>query len=124
MIRSTVDTAMKLDLTGVLSKRIVLENTLVGWHKFVHEVFYLVANWQGTTISRVYANKGLLRFVAESESDIQQSILNRLTQSIAKDSALCCVVCGQHGYRRKLEEGWPCLCKEHYIEYANDEAGT
>lgn len=124
MIRSTVDNALKLDLTGSLSKSTVLEHTLVGWHRFVHEVFFLAASLRDVTITRVYANKGLIRFVGESHSDIQQSIFNRYTQSIAKDSALCCVVCGQHGYRRKLEEGWPCLCKEHYIEYANDEAGT
>lgn len=124
MIRSTVDNALKLDLTGTLSKRIVLEHTLVGWHRFIHEVYYLVESLRDITITRVYVNKGLLRFVGHSDSEIQQSLFNRLTQSIAKDSALCCVVCGQHGYRRKLEEGWPCLCKEHYIEYANDEAGT
>ena len=122
MIRSIVDRAMQLDLTENIFKRTVTESTLVGWHKFVQEAFFLATVMGDTTISRVYVNKGLLRFVGVSESPIQQSLFNRLSQSIAKDSALCCVVCGQHGYRRKLEEGWPCLCKEHYIEYANDQA--
>jgi hypothetical protein len=122
MIRSVVDSALTLDMSTNITKRDVCENTLVGWHKFIQEAFYLVSALRDTKITRVYVNKGLLRFVGESDSPMEQSIFNRLSQSIAKDSALCCVVCGQHGYRRKLEVGWPCLCREHYIEYANAEA--
>jgi len=121
MIRKQVDTAVTLDIVNP-SKGEVLKNTLVGWHEFVHHAFYLISLFRGATYTRIYISKGLLRFVGLAQNPLEQSLLDRFSQSIAKDTALRCMICGQRGYRRKLEMGWPCLCTEHYIEYANDEA--
>lgn len=64
--------------------------------------------------------KGLLRFeiVSEWTTELDRKLINRICQSIASSSAQICMECGKHGFRRKNEVGWPCLCSTHYIEYA------
>lgn len=122
MFKQTVQQVLTLDYsTIILDKQDILEKTLPGWHRLVHELWYLLDRLDSVIVTRVWVDKGLLRIEGGSTRLIENSLFERVAQSIAKDSALTCLVCGQRGYRRKMETGWPCLCREHYIEYVNDD---
>ena len=67
----------------------------------------------------LHAENGLLRITARSSDPLDTDIMKQVSQYIARQSARTCMVCGKFGYRRKMESGWPCLCRDHYILYAN-----
>jgi len=61
---------------------------------------------------------GLLRFDGTGDT-ITAYMFNAIAQKIAKDSATVCMRCGKVGYRRKFEDGYPCLCADDYVWYVN-----
>jgi hypothetical protein len=91
-----------------------------GWQGLVNEMFWCWATMRMIPENRPQASiaKGLLRFTAEYGESKDQKLFNRVAQSIASSSATVCMMCGKHGFRRKNEIGWPCLCTTHYTEYA------
>jgi hypothetical protein len=92
-----------------------------GWRNLVGEILHFVTIMWNDSIKLTFKiEKGLLRFDIESDktSEHDRKIINRICQSIASSSARICMECGKHGFRRKNEQGWPCLCTAHYIEYA------
>jgi hypothetical protein len=97
----------------------------IGWQLLAEEMWFafqlMRVSKQDVLTFRI--EKGLLRFEIESEltSETDRKLINRICQSIASSSARICMECeppGKHGFRRKNEQGWPCLCTTHYIEYA------
>src|SRR5574338_1083407 len=74
------------------------------------------------SVDRVWVEKGLLRFHGHSEMPHNRhhnKLFDCVAQQIAKASSMVCMVCGDKGFRKKTEIGWPCLCEPHYIEYVN-----
>lgn len=63
---------------------------------------------------------GLLRILAHCDLDkVYVSLWEMVSQQTARKTALVCMLCGKKAYRRKREEGMPCLCKLHYVAFVN-----
>jgi hypothetical protein len=101
----------------------VLENAPlvipVGWSNLWSKGYAMIERLNGSFVRCFRDNKGLFRIKGTSNNSFDEMLIKRLLQTIAKDSALICMECGQPGFRRKMETDWPCLCKSHYIEYVN-----
>lgn len=106
----------------------------IGWQYLAEEMWFAFQHFKVSDkdVLSFKIEKGLLRFEIESEwtTELDRKLINRICQSIASSSARICMECeppGKHGFRRKNEEGWPCLCTTHYIEYvtqlSNQENG-
>lgn len=90
-----------------------------GWQELVDQAFGLIDLMPDSQITRISAEKGLLRIVGECKLEQNQVIFDKFAQALARDSATMCMKCGKRGFRRKEEEGWPALCGVHYVEYVN-----
>lgn len=99
-----------------------------GWEQLIQPLRFfwmLVSGSPFKTFFRIRFRlvKGILRSsliddgqeIAEPISDL----FNRIAETVSRDSAVICMVCGDRGNRRKHEQYWPSLCKMHYIQYAN-----
>jgi hypothetical protein len=80
-------------------------------------------------IDRLTYNKGVLRIHLKNQAkdELDGRIAKWICSAVAKDSAQTCMITGKYGIRRKSYDGWPCLSKEVFIEYANqyeDNNGT
>jgi hypothetical protein len=89
-----------------------------GWQKFWDIVEYL-ATLITVDLKSVKIAQGLFRIDGTCEDEIGQTLFNRVVQSIARDSATSCMVCGNRGFRRKSEALKPALCGTHYVDYLN-----
>jgi hypothetical protein len=89
-----------------------------GWHFFIDQIMRY-GDLVNCSITDISVDKGLLRIHGSCSLDSDQQLFNRLSQSIARDSATTCMICSRRGFRRKKEVGWPSLCGTHYIEYVN-----
>lgn len=98
----------------------------IGWREknIGDELKVLEALFFRTPFDRppVYSIKlsmGLLRILADTGVPLYDSLWEMVSQQTARQSALICMVCGSKAFRRKIVKGMPCLCKQHYVEYAN-----
>jgi hypothetical protein len=90
-----------------------------GWVSLWAVILRLTGYIDNCTLVKMGIEKGLLRTEFKCENQTDQNLLNLISNSIARESTLKCMVCGKWGRRRKLEEGMPCLCGHHYTEYVN-----
>lgn len=111
-----------------------------GW-KFIISPLYILENLYRVRSSNqaglfsVGLVKGILRVKLIQHPQIPERLedfplridmFNRVAESVARDSANKCLVCGDRGNRKKTEKYWPSLCNKHYIQYVNylDEHGS
>jgi hypothetical protein len=90
-----------------------------GWLPLHNTVQEACAYLNGLIQSVRRDDRGLLRIEYSAVDFTSSDLLRRICETITRDSAVTCMVCGKRGFRRKLESGWPCLCRDHYIIYAN-----
>jgi hypothetical protein len=95
----------------------------IGWKKFARVIetasFLTYDLPQLKHHVHVKIEKGLLRISSALRSENYQEVFNRVSNSVARDTSLVCMVCGKRGHRRKEEVGWPSLCTTHYVQYVN-----
>lgn len=89
-----------------------------GWKNLLGPVFLITQNLDDVFLSIVKVEKGLLRAYAGGRDDLID-LVERVSQSVARESAVICMVCGHRGVRRKHEPYSPSLCEMHYIQYIN-----
>jgi hypothetical protein len=119
-----VQKALKTDICAIGVSILIddLRELPVGWHRMGR--IYLTAVWAlDGNVSRLYIEKGILKADAHSDDPLKNEAIKWLTQQMAKVSSLSCMlVPGKRAYRRKEYEGWPCICGERFIVYANELA--
>jgi hypothetical protein len=117
-----VQKAIKLDIhpeNKVISKEDLVQLP-IGWQKMGLVYFTAVLALDGT-IRQLYIEKGILKADAGSDDPITNEAIKWLTQQMAKVSSLSCMlVPGKRAFRRKEYNGWPCICGERFIVYANE----
>lgn len=121
-----VQKAIKLDIHYPEGRRELIKTDIellpIGWQKMGLVYFTAVLALDGT-IRRLYIEKGILKADAGSDDPITNEAIKWLTQQMAKVSSLSCMlVPGKRAFRRKEYEGWPCICGERFIVYANELA--
>ena len=109
-----------LDPEGAPLCRVDIAQLPTGWRRMGLVYFTAVLALDGK-IERLYIDKGILKAVAYSDDPTKNEAIKWLTQQMAKVSSLSCMlVPGKRAYRRKEYEGWPCICGERFIVYANE----
>ena len=117
-----VQKAIKLDIhpeNRVISKEDLVQLP-IGWQK-MGEIYLTAVLALDGKIERLYIKDGLLKAVAYSDNPVCNEAIIWLTQQMLKVSSLSCMlVPGKRAFRRKEYEGWPCICGERFIVYANE----
>jgi hypothetical protein len=90
-----------------------------GWVSIWSIIQRLTGYIDNCTLIKAGIEKGLLRTEFKCENQTDQNLLNLVSQAVARESSMKCMVCGEWGRRRKLEDGLPCLCGKHYTDYVN-----
>jgi hypothetical protein len=120
-----VQKAIKLDILdpeGAPLCRVDIAQLPIGWRRMGEIYFEAVSALDGT-VERLYIKDGLLKAVAYSDDPTKNEAIKWLTQQMLKVSSLSCMlVPGKRAFRRKEYEGWPCICGERFIVYANELA--
>jgi hypothetical protein len=75
--------------------------------------------FRGFQLTKMTIEKGLLRFYGDGDP-LHLRMFDGIVQKIARESSNVCMKCGVIGYRRKNEEGTPCLCAADYVWYINE----
>lgn len=98
----------------------IKENVPPGWLDIAIP-FHSTINMLKGKVIRMSVQKGLLRAEIEPPQSPELAIISKwLRNSLARESALTCMITGNRGYRRKDYNGWPCLSTPILIEYANE----
>jgi hypothetical protein len=92
-----------------------------GWHMIGKELENLSKLTDWTQFS-LQLTQGLLRIYAQHSDPSAVSLWEMVSQQTARQTAIVCMICGKKSFRRKEEEGWPNLCREQYVLYANYRA--
>lgn len=116
-------TAILTKHNGIFSLDFVEEQLPPGWKKFMEYIFHLTNRVPSCSVSYIGVERGLLRIRAVSPVQFDEVVFNWAAEYLAKQSASVCIICGEKGIRRKHEEGWPCLCSVHQIQWVNFFAG-